>query len=620
MINKLKSKLLILLSTVLMVLSFAFGVTGIVRTNNATAATVAPFIMKEGASIRKVEPTGIRFTAMISKDKYAQIIENGEYKDGYKVGMIIVPEVYFTDYDEQKDEGTSDYYDYFKNVKGQIRDLPFNVDQFVADEDDPTNYYNVNGAIAPINEENFDLSYQAVAYIAQTVGDKTTYTYSNVSLSRTVKYVAVAAINAGKLTGDEPATISELYGVNYAKVEIATDAATEAVSVTVAKQDGNITAEDVSAAMKKQYGYGIESLKQNGVAVTEVQNNQAYTAEVKKATVSGTLTSDIATFATATGANKMVFVRENGEKIVADVTKANGSLTYSATLPEGKYARASYVNFASESFTVTGEGEENTQALNVAFTTANNYVDQSLVSGYSANLLADGSVQAKPIAGTNSYVQIPDITFTPNKQTLTLGYSLTGMNVLGVHVNNRTATSVWNAAVGFCIGEAADETKGGGYNLFAANSAACPSPATRMAPGGSQIVDRAGITTISSKLVATWSEGKLLNWNSGNVNQVWDFQWVISGYNVNLYVKMHQGNQWITVFENRNLYAIYNGEVDIETADTNAAAKNETYLNALYNPANECNFGVTIRRTASGPSTENVCKVSNVWYNLSNNA
>ena len=343
MINKLKSKLFILLSAIMMV-TFSFGVVGIVKTNNASAAeTVAPFIMKEGASIRKVDPTGIRFTAMVSKAQYAEIIENGEYKDGYKVGMIVVPESYFTDYEAQKETGTSDYYDYFKNVKGKMRDLPFNVDQFVLDEKDPENYYNVNGAIAPIAEENFGLTYQAVAYIARTVNGETTYTYSDVSLARTVKYVAVAAINDGKLTYDEVQTLADNYGVNYAKIDVTTEGTTK--TVTVATQNENITVEEVSAVMKKQYGYGVESFKQGETEVNNVQHEQAYTAEVMKATVSGTLTSEIATFATATGANKMVFVRENGEKIVADVTKTNGGITYSATLPEGKYVRASYVNF-----------------------------------------------------------------------------------------------------------------------------------------------------------------------------------------------------------------------------------------------------------------------------------
>lgn len=611
MINKLKSKLLVVLSAITFVtLSFGFVLFSGVKTNNAVAQESTPFMMKEGASVRKEDPTGIRFSAMISSDKYAEIIENGVYKDGYKVGMIIVPKEFFDDFNAQKEEGNPDYYDYFKNVKGQIRDLPFNEDQFIPDEK-VAGYYNVNGAIVDIKEANLGLEYQAVAYISYTDGETTTYTYTDVSASRTVQYVAVAAINEGKLTDDEVEDLASIYGVNYAKVSVKTDALEEPVTVNAANE-GNVTFEDVSFAVKQKYGYSlnIESIKKDGSAVSTVESGVTYTAEVAQVTVNGTINSSIASFANTDG-NKLVFVRENGEKIVADVTKENGGFTYSATLPEGKYTRASFVNFATGEFNVTGAGE-----MNVALTTGNNYVDESLVSGMSANLLENGSVQAKPIAGTNSYVQLPDVTFMPGTQTLTFGYTLTGMNQLGVHGNTL------NTAIGFCIGEVEDQTKGGGYNLFAAYSAPCPTPATRIAPNASQIVDRAGINTITAKIVADadWTDGKLLNWNSSHVNQKYDFKWIINGYTVNLYIKMNQGSQWITVFEGRNLYSIYNGEVDLETNDTAGAVQKLEYLNALYSLEKECNFGVTIRRDSSGTNNGiNVCNVSNVWYNIANN-
>ncbi|MGN1052379.1 MAG: sialate O-acetylesterase, partial [Candidatus Scatosoma sp.] len=165
------------------------------------------FVMAYGASIRKTDPTGIRFSATISASKYAEITENGAYKDGYKAGMIIVPAQYFTDYKAQSD--VTDYYAYFNTVKGKMIDLPFAADQIVSlDNGD----YRINGAIVNIKEANFALDYQAVAYIAKTdENGTTTYEYSNVSESRNVKYVAQKAIESGELTSDEKQAIISAY-------------------------------------------------------------------------------------------------------------------------------------------------------------------------------------------------------------------------------------------------------------------------------------------------------------------------------------------------------------------------------------------------------------------------
>lgn len=59
----------------------------------------APLQMETGASVRINTPTGLRFTASLSAAEYARIVDaTGEapaMRDGYEVGMLILPKDYF---------------------------------------------------------------------------------------------------------------------------------------------------------------------------------------------------------------------------------------------------------------------------------------------------------------------------------------------------------------------------------------------------------------------------------------------------------------------------------------------------------------------------------------------
>ena len=186
-----------------------------VAAENDTPAAGEPFYMEEGASVRFTDPTGLRFTAGLTAEKYAEIVRDGAYIDGYGVGMLIVPKAYFDDYAAQTE--ITDYYDYFTNVKGKKIDLPFLAEQLRTNSD---GNYEVNGAIVGIKEANFDLEFRAVAYIARTEDGVTTRTYTGLSDARSIRAVATAAVNSGRETTENENKLVSTYGLAVSEMTV----------------------------------------------------------------------------------------------------------------------------------------------------------------------------------------------------------------------------------------------------------------------------------------------------------------------------------------------------------------------------------------------------------------
>lgn len=176
--------------------------------SDAAAAEQALLSIDAGASIRvdtlKNEETGevtgydtgIRFTATASQTLVSSLVETTEggvaYKDGAELGMFIVPQTYLAAYNAQKKDGIADYFDYFSQKKGLEKS------QFTyvcsADELNATGDTNYNVSILKLYEQNYNRTYQAVAYYTQKTEDTVTYYYTDTSDARTVSYVADAAL------------------------------------------------------------------------------------------------------------------------------------------------------------------------------------------------------------------------------------------------------------------------------------------------------------------------------------------------------------------------------------------------------------------------------------------
>ena len=142
--------------------------------------------------------TGIRFTATASEELVSQLVETtGEtvsYKAGAELGMFIVPQSYIAAYNAQaEDLKIADYFDYFHEVKGLEKSKFTYVCN--ADELNTTGSTQYNVSIVELLEENYNRSYQAVAYYAlNDANGEQVYYYTGTSDARTVSYVANAAL------------------------------------------------------------------------------------------------------------------------------------------------------------------------------------------------------------------------------------------------------------------------------------------------------------------------------------------------------------------------------------------------------------------------------------------
>ena len=172
---------------------------GVVTAKNVTAEDIG-ITMLPGASIRMDVTkddnqavtgydTGIRFTATVAPTLAETLVEDGAYVDGAEVGMFIVPQQYIDAFEASE---YTDYFAYFSEVKGKAKaDIAYVCD---AADLNLTKETSVNVSILKLLEKNYNLSYQGVAYYAQTVGDKVTYKYTSPSEARTVSFVANAAL------------------------------------------------------------------------------------------------------------------------------------------------------------------------------------------------------------------------------------------------------------------------------------------------------------------------------------------------------------------------------------------------------------------------------------------
>lgn len=187
---------LITLATVLA----AVTVGGVSFSLNALASETVKlnrFEMVEGASIRISSPKGLRFIAEMGEDVYADLTseENGVEK---KMGMFIIPQSYLSD--------STKYSNGILGVMEQSYEkITTKIDHVFYDSADDTvenkiykegDYYRANGVIGNLLLQNYDRDFIGIAYIAETVGEKTTYTYADFNLTDNVRdslYVATKA-------------------------------------------------------------------------------------------------------------------------------------------------------------------------------------------------------------------------------------------------------------------------------------------------------------------------------------------------------------------------------------------------------------------------------------------
>lgn len=149
---------------------------------------VSSFEMSDGASVRKVSPQGLRFSATIDKSQYDAL---GSAYSGseIKMGMMIAP------LDLVKDKGEfvlsntelTEGSDYLV-VQRKVWATPV--------DSDSADVYRFNAVLSTLKESNYDRNFVARAFI--TIGSETAYASSFDPIGRNAVYVALASKGHGE--------------------------------------------------------------------------------------------------------------------------------------------------------------------------------------------------------------------------------------------------------------------------------------------------------------------------------------------------------------------------------------------------------------------------------------
>lgn len=185
---------------VLMSMGIMFSMNGTKSVNAGEIPTEigsTEFYVVEGAQMRMSDPYGIRFIGVIGSDKYDSLVDGDSIVSGKRLGMYIVPDSYYADYEVYKTENSykGTCYEYFRDVKQNIIDFTYTPDQI----HEQGNGYIIKAANVNILFNNMNLDFVGAMYVETTDGDNVSYdiVYSR-EAKRSVAYVAAAAHEAGE--------------------------------------------------------------------------------------------------------------------------------------------------------------------------------------------------------------------------------------------------------------------------------------------------------------------------------------------------------------------------------------------------------------------------------------
>lgn len=190
------------------------------------------FEMKEGASIRLHDPSGLRFKIKLSESKKNEIFDNEK-----QLGMFIFPEAYLDDTSRYEDGAFSGGKVEYSKLRRRIN-ISFDVNDLYQQGD----YWYANGVNANMFIQNYNLNFVAVGYIKNPDGTYEYTDYARSSISRSISYVATEAYNAGeyqdRMANFIEKSIYTAYGVEAKRAGEA-DKTTGVVPYTYSYKKGN---------------------------------------------------------------------------------------------------------------------------------------------------------------------------------------------------------------------------------------------------------------------------------------------------------------------------------------------------------------------------------------------
>ena len=252
-----QKNLWIVILSVFFAISLLFGI-GVKKAFAASDSVLdsVSFTMQNGASVRKDEPTGLRFRSLLSKEDYNKLTENvGEGKDytSLTFGMLIAPQ----DYAEKKELNEA-------NVFGENAVYTFDENDTDSEKlkilnlydnemhETPDGVMSFTGILTNVKSVNYNRRFVGVGYIkAVDKNGKAAYKFASANdNARSVIEVAQAAIEKGETDTDgvlaDFTKYASLGGIvrsveNGDKTpQNAVDYKTGEISITATKTDFNI--------------------------------------------------------------------------------------------------------------------------------------------------------------------------------------------------------------------------------------------------------------------------------------------------------------------------------------------------------------------------------------------
>ncbi len=204
-----QKNLWIVILSVFFAISLLFGI-GVKKAFAASDSVLdsVSFTMQNGASVRKDEPTGLRFRSLLSKEDYNKLTENvGEGKDytSLTFGMLIAPQ----DYAEKKELneanvfGENAVYTFDENDTDSEKLKILNIYDNEMHET-PDGVMSFTGILTNVKSVNYNRRFVGVGYIkAVDKNGKAAYKFASANNNaRSVIEVAQAAIEKGETDTD----------------------------------------------------------------------------------------------------------------------------------------------------------------------------------------------------------------------------------------------------------------------------------------------------------------------------------------------------------------------------------------------------------------------------------
>lgn len=194
----------------------------------AKAGSSRVFEMVDGASIRTVYPTGIRFKAKMDESYYEEITQN----EDVKLYVAIVPYTYYEEYLAVDEQTRGNFYPWLDGAYDTYLNLEMDEAKIYAETDEyDQTYYYANAVMSNVNFNNHNVEFVGVAYIQR--GAEGNYTYQDVNGLKEEDNVRSVFSVACKATADSVAyaqytallddlvekSMYNAYGLTYNKKE-----------------------------------------------------------------------------------------------------------------------------------------------------------------------------------------------------------------------------------------------------------------------------------------------------------------------------------------------------------------------------------------------------------------